>query len=551
MSIGGRNLSFMKDTIVGSKETSDKQYKRKKGDLNGIRKRMNQEETSTKKKLFVSSKRTTTTGRIPSHDFTTASNRTTISTKYTKLRIPITVMPQIQYKNNKAVSTHSSISTTSNAKKTQQIEKENRVNKSGKNNDLKDDTWAHNKSQGGINLITTKFLSSSVASTNIMDTSELPVSKYSGHTIIEDHSVIPTLSQKDKNIGKRPSNSSEEEKVHLDLQPKEFTQIDPPLYKDRVGFENTIRPNKNSNEMYQSNSWNSPTSFLNGKITKENTVTYRDSQYHDPNNVIEQKSLQTSSKPLIDITNRNQGPFTSTVFNDPEQTSDRNNHGAYGIKQDNMSHKATMYSSNICPSSLAGGLSWNATKANTLGVTSCPKFSNGFAFRRCDANGSWVNEDLIDLSHCVSNWLSTIMTSLEEQTGDQKSSIVYLSNMMAQYAIRNHFKAGDISHLIQVIQKLIDSLRIDLELIPTSAQRSAVITQVVQNVIKTGSVLIDHVNHDVWKDLGEVSKQLETLSAFVTSLEDVGLLLPEAAGENKEVTIASDNIRKFNSLMFD
>ena len=551
MSIGGRKPSFMKDTIVGSKETSDKQYKRKKGDLNGIRKRMNQEETSTKKKLFVSSKRTTTTGRIPSHDFTTASNRTTISTKYTKLRIPITVMPQIQYKNNKAVSTHSSISTTSNAKKTQKIEKGNRVSKSRETNKLTEDTWAHNKSQGGINLITTKFLSSSVASTNIMDTSELPVSKYSGHTVIEDHSSIPTLSQKDKNIGKRPSNSSGEEKVHLDLQPKEFTQIDPPLYKDGVGLENNILPNTKSNEIYQSTSRNSPTSYLNGKITKENTVAYGESQHHDLYNVVKQKSLQTSSKALIDFTNRNLGPFTSTVFNDPEQTSDRNDHGAYGSKQDKMSHKATMYSSNICPSSLAGGLSWNATKANTMGVTSCPKFSNGFAFRRCDANGSWVNEDLIDLSHCVSNWLTSIMTSLEEQTGDQKSSIVYLSNMMAQYAIRNHFKAGDISHLIQVIQKLIDSLRIDLELIPTSAQRSAVITQVVQNVIKTGSVLIDHVNHDVWKDLGEVSKQLETLSAFVTSLEDVGLLLPEAAGENKEVTIASDNIRKFDSLMCD
>ena len=94
-------------------------------------------------------------------------------------------------------------------------------------------------------------------------------------------------------------------------------------------------------------------------------------------------------------------------------------------------------------------------------------------------------------------------------------------------------------------------MRIDLELIPTSSQRSAVITQVVQNLIKTGSVLIDHASHDVWKDLGEVSKQLETLSAFVTILEDVGLLLPEAAGENKEVTIASDNIRKFNGFRFD
>ena len=199
-------------------------------------------------------------------------------------------MPQIQYKNNKAVSTHSSISTTSHAKKNQQIEKENRVNKSRKSNELTEDTWAHNKSQGGINLITTKFLSSSVASTNIMDTSEVPVSKYSGHTIIEDHSAIPTLSQKDNNICKRPSNSSGEEKVHLDLQPKEFTQIDPPLYNDRVAFENAIIPNTNSNEMHQSNSWNSSSSFLNGKITKENTVAYMESQHHDLNNVIEQSA---------------------------------------------------------------------------------------------------------------------------------------------------------------------------------------------------------------------------------------------------------------------
>ena len=173
MSIGGRNPSFMKDTIVGSKETSDKQYKRKKGDLNGIRKRTNQEDTLIKKKLFVSSKRTTKTGRIPFHDLTTASNTTTISTKYTKLRIPITVMPKSQYKNNKAVSTHSSTSTFSNTKKTEPIEKENPVNKSRKSNELTEDTWAHNKSQGSINLITTKFLSSSVASTNIMDTLSL------------------------------------------------------------------------------------------------------------------------------------------------------------------------------------------------------------------------------------------------------------------------------------------------------------------------------------------------------------------------------------------
>ena len=115
---------------------------------------------------------------------------------------------------------------------------------------------------------------------------------------------------------------------------------------------------------------------------------------------------------------------------------------------------------------------------------------------------------------------------------------------MAEYVIRNHFHGGDISPLINTMGKLIDALRFDLELISTLSQRKAVITQVVQNIIKTGSVMIELENHFIWKDVGQVQKQLETISDFVTSLENAGLLLPEGAGENKEVTIASDNIRK-------
>ena len=56
--------------------------------------------------------------------------------------------------------------------------------------------------------------------------------------------------------------------------------------------------------------------------------------------------------------------------------------------------------------------------------------------------------------------------------------------------------------------------------------------------------MVDLENHFLWNDIGTLHNQLATLSTFITVLENAGLLLPEGAGENKEVTIASENIRK-------
>ena len=63
-------------------------------------------------------------------------------------------------------------------------------------------------------------------------------------------------------------------------------------------------------------------------------------------------------------------------------------------------------------------------------------------------------------------------------------------------------------------------MRLDLELIPTSSQRKAIITEVVQNLIKIGSAMISPRNLDTWRDVGEVEKELSTISSYVTALEN-------------------------------
>ena len=495
---------------------------KKRKRVNDVRKRLSLN-NSTKQRLFV-----TPTTPMPSHHLTTTQ-------KYTKLRIPITVVPYIKKKAVSSSSSHSTFSTSSNVVKKKSFEKKvTKVNKTEKNNNKNsiddDDTTIINKDNkvNGINFITTKFLSSSIASTNIMDTSELPVSNFSPKSSLEEHSIS---SSEQTIINGSNSNTN----VKADDFKKEHTQIDSPQIT-RYKINNQSTPFSIGKESYLSTS---QTVSL-PDVTKANKI-----RPLNPTLESEEKTIDfgfggtyvSSSKPLIDPKHKSKSlfsPLEVNASNDTQHTS---------VQQPKQNHVLLKNDgkSKFCPRSTLGVLSWNDTEPNTIAATSCPNHSSGSAYRFCDPNGNWA-QNSVNLSQCISNWLHKIILDL--QNGDRKLSIVHLSNIMSEYASRNHFQSGDILHLIETIEKLIDALRSELELIPTSSQREAVITQVVQNIIKTASVMVDLENHFLWQDIGTLYKQLTTLSAFITSLENAGLLLPEGAGENKEVTIASNNIRK-------
>ena len=498
---------------------------KKRKRLNDVRKRLSLN-NSTKQRIFV----TPTNTPIPSHRLTTTQ-------KYTKLRIPITVIPNIKEKAVSSSSSHSTFSTSSDVVKKKSFEKKvTRVNKTEKNNNsnsTKDDdttTIIKDNKVKEINFITTKFLSSSIASTNIMDTSELPVSKFSEKTSLEDHSSV-SLTPTDQTIINN-SGSNKDEKI--EVAEKENTQIDSPYRKHNITDDKSA-PFDQRKELILTTSQRIPsTDFTLANTVRNSGRSFKQNEKSTDFGI--DYSLVSSSKPLIDPkhTGKTSLPTleVNRSFNTP-QTSVHHPKENHVLKNDGKSK--------FCPRSTLGVLSWNDTEPNSIAATSCPNHSTGSAYRFCDHDGNWA-ENSVNLSQCVSEWLYKIVLDLRKK--ERKLSIVHLSNIMAEYATRNHFQSGDISHLIETVDKLIDSLRRDLELIPTSSQREAVITQVVQNIIKTASVMVDLENHFLWNDIGTLHKQLATLSAFITSLENAGLLLPEGAGENKEVTIASENIRK-------
>ena len=80
--------------------------------------------------------------------------------------------------------------------------------------------------------------------------------------------------------------------------------------------------------------------------------------------------------------------------------------------------------------------------------------------------------------------------------------------------------------------------------IPTSDQRRAVVSEVVQKIVKTMGVMTSRRHVDSWRELGGESRLRSTVTKMFGALENAALLLPEAVNENKEVTISSNNICK-------
>jgi hypothetical protein len=75
-------------------------------------------------------------------------------------------------------------------------------------------------------------------------------------------------------------------------------------------------------------------------------------------------------------------------------------------------------------------------------------------------------------------------------------------------------------------------------------QRRAVVTEIVQKIVKTMGTMTSRRHLNSWRELGGESRMKSAVTKLLNVLENAGLLLPEAAAENEEVTISSGNVRK-------
>ncbi|XP_059091180.1 latrophilin Cirl-like isoform X2 [Tigriopus californicus] len=185
-------------------------------------------------------------------------------------------------------------------------------------------------------------------------------------------------------------------------------------------------------------------------------------------------------------------------------------------------------------------LDWSWTRPNTVAVMPCPLTTSGMARWKCGHNGRYVTPHP-DLSQCQSIWLKKIRNRLIHE----QLSLVHVARDILYHLGSHPLFGGDLQTLAGVLDLMTSGLRGELSGIPTREQRKAVVAEYVQSAVHVSSQVLEDRNviSGAWKDLPSLQERLHVFSAFLTVLEDSGLLLLEGAvQDNLETTVQGKNV---------
>lgn len=186
---------------------------------------------------------------------------------------------------------------------------------------------------------------------------------------------------------------------------------------------------------------------------------------------------------------------------------------------------------------------WNWTKVNATAIQPCPGGTTGFARWRCQAvpdvrQPKWYPPNP-DLSECRSVWL----TSLEQRILAGRDPLVSITNDLAQVTSSKTLYGGDMMITTKIIQKMTEKMNKDIQTFPDTRQREAIVTEMLMDVAKTGSNLLDASQHSSWKDLS-YKEQMSVATSLLIGLEENAFLLADTVMSKKTVDREFKNIRK-------
>ena len=188
-----------------------------------------------------------------------------------------------------------------------------------------------------------------------------------------------------------------------------------------------------------------------------------------------------------------------------------------------------------CPPQTSRNLFWNWTQSGQEAIQVCPPGSNGFARWTCGDDGEWTTE-LPNLSECQSLWLSRLESRMHATT-----AIGSVSAELAAHSEAKILYGGDLPIVATIVQGLAHKLRRDLYVIPSQDEKEVKIAELLQNVLKTASNLLDESQFLAWREL-QREKRAGVATALLLGLEENALLLAETLNNEKNFVEATNNI---------
>lgn len=96
----------------------------------------------------------------------------------------------------------------------------------------------------------------------------------------------------------------------------------------------------------------------------------------------------------------------------------------------------------------------------------------------------------------------------------------------------------------KIIEKLAKKMSQDIQTFPDPRQREAIVTEMLNDVVRTGSNLLDASQHASWKDLS-FKEQMSVATSLLIELEENAFLLADTVTREKTVDQVVKNISKY------
>ena len=198
-----------------------------------------------------------------------------------------------------------------------------------------------------------------------------------------------------------------------------------------------------------------------------------------------------------------------------------------------------------CPPTSARNLYWNWTAAGDTAVLQCPSDSTGFAKWRCGhpeeggGRAEWASHSPT-LAECQSKWLNNLDSRLRD--GEAISTV---SGDLAQLSGLQQMYGGDLQLSSRMLKHMAERMHYDIQGAVSAEDREAMVTELVQNVAKTGSNILARVNHMSWADLSQDDVAAAATSLMV-GLEENAFLLADAVTTEKIIIKPTTNICKYS-----
>ncbi|KAL3289919.1 hypothetical protein HHI36_023302 [Cryptolaemus montrouzieri] len=185
---------------------------------------------------------------------------------------------------------------------------------------------------------------------------------------------------------------------------------------------------------------------------------------------------------------------------------------------------------------------WNWTRVSDMNIQPCPGGTTGYAKWRCiktDNIPKWY-PDTPDLSACRSVWLTSLEQRIQNANG--KDPLLAITNDLAQVTSSKTLYGGDMMITTKIIKTLTRKMSQDIQTFQDHKQRETFVTEMLNDVVKTSSNLLDSSQHPSWTDLS-YEEQMRVATSLLIGLEENAFLLADTVVGHRTFDQIVKNIR--------